>query len=237
MHRAYLSVPLDAGWSGNCKEKDVCLSANEVYNSKTMARLLSFSFCLALSAAAWSQQNPSEQSVMRMAQAIRKEVLTLPNYGVFDWITFQINGYNVILKGYASRPRLKDDVERVVKKVEGVAAVDNRIQVLPLSPNDDRLRAGVYRAVYRNPSLSRYDPWRGTPRFFSPAMIAGGITNNPPIGNHPIHIIVNNGNVILEGVVDNEGDSAIANMQANQVNGVFSVDNSIHVINSTKKAK
>lgn len=180
-------------------------------------------------------QSPSDQVTARMAKDIRKAILTLPNYGVFDWLTVQFNGYNVILKGYASRPTLKDDAERVVKKVEGVAAVDNRIQVLPLSPNDDRLRGSVYGAIYRNAMLSRYDPWRGTPRFFSPAMIAGGITNNPPVGAHPIHIIVNNGNVILEGVVDNESDSAVANMQANQVNGVFNVDNNIHVINQKKK--
>lgn len=174
---------------------------------------------------------PSEKTIMRMAKDIQKGILTSSNYGVFDWITFGINGYNVILKGEASRPTLKDSAERIAKQIEGVAAVDNRIQVLPLSPNDDRIRAQTYARIYGNASLSRYNPNRGTPMFVSPARMAAGITNDPPIGFHPIHIIVRNGNITLQGVVDTAGDKAIAGMMANQVTGAFAVENELVVAN------
>lgn len=172
---------------------------------------------------------PNERTILRMAQEIRRGILTLPNYGVFDWVTFSFNGYNVILKGYASRPTLKDSAERVVKQVEGVAAVDNRIEILPLSPFDDRIRVLAYVRIYGHPQLLRYNPNRGAPIFFSPMQFVAGITNDPPIGFHPIHIIVKNGNLILEGVVLNEGDRTIAGMVANQIPEVFSVENELRI--------
>lgn len=179
---------------------------------------------------------PNERTILRMAQEIRKGILTLPNYGVFDWVTFSFNGYNVILKGYASRPTLKDSAERVVKQVEGVAAVDNRIEILPLSPNDDRIRVQAYVRIYGHPQLVRYNPNRGAPIFISPLRFATGITNDPPIGFHPIHIIVKNGNIILEGVVLNEGDRTIAGIVANQVPEAFTVENELRVeINEDKR--
>ena len=178
---------------------------------------------------------PSEKTIMRMAKDIQRGILTSSNYGVFDWITFGINGYNVVLKGKASRPTLKDSAERIAKQAEGVAAVDNRIEVLPLSPMDDRIRAQAYARIYGSPSLSRYNPNRGTPVFLSPARIAGGITNDPPIGFHPIHIIVQNGSITLQGVVDTSGDKAIAGMMANQVPGSFAVENELVVANADQQ--
>ena len=188
-------------------------------------------------AAAKKVQTP--QSVLRMAREIQKQIVTLPEYGVFDDIGFQIKDYTVTLKGDASRPTLKDAVERVTKKVEGVEKVVNQIEVLPLSPNDDRIRARVYAAIYFHPTLSRYNPGRGVPLSLSPGRMAMGITNDPPIGNHAIHIIVKNGNVRLEGILANEMDKQIAGMQANSVGGVFSVDNDINVTQdeTPKKAK
>ena len=183
-----------------------------------------------------AKQQP-DQAVIRMANAIRKEIVTLPNYGVFDWVTFSINNYVVTLNGAASRPTLKDSAERVVKKVEGVEQVVNKMEVLPLSNMDDGVRARVYAAIYGNSVLRRYNPNRGTPMWVSPARIAGGITNDPPPGFHPIHIIVKNGNVILAGVVDNEGDKNIANIQANSVSGVFSVENNLMVASDSKPKK
>lgn len=178
-----------------------------------------------------------EQAVIRIAQAVQKAILTLPNYGVFDEIRFGIRDYKVTLNGYASRPTLKSSAEQVVKKIEGVKEVINNIEVLPLSPADDAVRARVYVAIYYNPVLSRYNPNRGVPAYSSPARWAMGITNDPPIGYHPIHIIVKNGNVILTGVVANEGDRNIANIQANSVPGVFSVDNQLAVAESAKPKK
>jgi hyperosmotically inducible protein len=131
----------------------------------------------------------------------------LPYYGVFDNLEYRVDGSAVTLMGQVTRPTLKSDAENVVKRVEGVDRVINNIEVLPLSPNDDRIRVQVYRSVYGQPSLNRY------------AM------NAVP----PIHIIVSNGNVALEGVVANESDKNIAGIQASGTPGVFSVKNHLRV--------
>ena len=176
----------------------------------------------------------SEQDVLRIAKQVRKSILTLPEYGVFDYLHFAIKGNTVILRGEASRPILKSSAENVVKKIEGVGSVENDIEVLPNSPNDDRIRAAVYRRIYGQPSLQKYTSNRG-PRFSSLTRRTMGITYDPPIGYHAIHIIVKNGNVTLYGIVDNEADFAMAEMQANQTPGVFSVDNDLQV--AAKPAK
>lgn len=184
-------------------------------------------------AAAQKTQTPA--SVLRMAEAIQKAILSLPEYGVFDEIRFQIKDYVVTLEGEASRPILQSSAENVVKKIEGVQKVVNRIEVLPLSRMDDQIRARVYVAIYYHPILSRYNPGRGVPVWVSPARIAAGITNDPPFGFHPIHIIVKNGNVRLTGIVDNAADQQVAYMQANSVPGVFSVENDLHVAEKPAK--
>jgi hyperosmotically inducible protein len=109
--------------------------------------------------------------------------------------------------GQVTRPTLKSDAENVVKKIEGVEKVNNQIEVLPLSPNDDRIRRAVYMALARSPQLDRY---------FMQAVA-------------PIRIIVKNGNVTLEGVVDNKVDSDAANITAKGVSGAFSVTNHLRV--------
>jgi hyperosmotically inducible periplasmic protein len=175
-----------------------------------------------------------QQAVLKLAEEVRRRIVTEPNYGVFDYIHFAIKGDTVILRGYASRPILKTNLERAVKGIEGVGAVDNQIEVLPVSNLDDRIRAAVYTAIYRDSVLQRYTSNRGRP--VPPntiARAAGGITNDPPIGFHAIHIIVNNGNVMLTGVVDSEADLAVAGMRANTVPGVFSVDNNLQVANKS----
>ncbi len=184
-------------------------------------------------AAAQKTQTPA--SVLRMAEAIQKAILSLPEYGVFDEIRFQIKDYVVTLEGEASRPILQSSAENVVKKIEGVQKVVNEIEVLPLSRMDDQIRARVYVAIYYHPILSRYNPGRGVPVWVSPARIAAGITNDPPFGFHPIHIIVKNGNVRLTGIVDNAADQQVAYMQANSVPGVFSVENDLHVAQKPAK--
>lgn len=210
------------------------------------ARLLIYGAMIALPLAAQQQdedivaaakkaQTPA--SVLRMAEAIQKAVLSLPEYGVFDDIRFEVRNYVVTLRGAASRPILKSSAENVVKRVEGVEKVVNEIEVLPLSRVDDQIRARVYAAIYFHPMLSRYNPGRGVPVWLSPARIAAGITNDPPVGFHPIHIVVKNGTVRLTGVVDNAADQQVAFMQANSVAGVFSVDNDLHVAQAVKKKR
>jgi osmotically-inducible protein OsmY len=184
----------------------------------------------------WSQEDG-----MRIVGEVQKSIRRLTNYGVFDWITFGTHGKTIVLKGYASRPTLKRDAENAVKRINGVESVDNQIEVLPLSNNDDRIRAAVYNRIYTQPALSRYNANQGSlaramgPGGRSVALMAGGITNDPPIGFHAIHIVVKNGNVILNGVVNNETDIAIAGIQANSAPGAFSVDNDLIVPESASK--
>ncbi|MEZ2348156.1 BON domain-containing protein [Terriglobus sp. RCC_193] len=176
----------------------------------------------------YNQKTWAPEDAQRIVQQVRHELLSLTNYGVFDSLSFSIQGKSIVLRGYASRPTLKSDAERAVKKIQGVASVVNQIKVLPNSPFDDQIRVGVYTRVYSNAVLRKYT---GSPvgfgMFPSVARRAGGITQDPPQGYHAIHIIVNNGHVILTGVVNNESDANIAFMQANSTPGAFSVDNDL----------
>src|ERR1700738_3711559 len=151
---------------------------------------------------------PSAAATARITKEVRHELLMLPYLNVFDNLAYKVDGYNVTLLGQVTRPTLKSDAENVVKKIEGVEHVDNQIEVLPPSPMDESLRRQLYRAIYGYPALQKY---------------ALGV-------QQPIRIIVRNGKVALEGVVDNEGDKNIANIQANGVPGVFSVTNNLQVV-------
>lgn len=154
---------------------------------------------------ATAQRGNESRARQRFIREIRNELVTLPFYGVFDNLAFKVDGNTVTLLGQVVRPTLKTSAERVVKDVEGVERVINNIEVLPVSPNDDRIRLAVYQAIFSQPALQRYS-LQAVP---------------------PIHIIVKNGNVTLEGVVANEGDRNIANITARQVPGVFNVTNNL----------
>jgi hyperosmotically inducible protein len=194
-------------------------------------------------------QNPtpgptwSQEDSIRIVQEVQKKLAGLSTYSVFDWLTFGVQGRTIVLKGYASRPVLKSDAENAVKRIQGVEQVINEIEVLPNSPNDDRIRAAVYNHIYTQATLAKYNANQGsTARALGPggpsvALMAGGITNDPPMGFHAIHVIVKNGNVALYGVVNNEMDKAIAGMQANSTPGVFSVDNNLIVQGSASQPK
>jgi hypothetical protein len=186
----------------------------------------------ALGQQAAAPSDAQQQALVNLAEAVRKQIVTNTLYGVFDSIHFAIKGGDtVILKGYASRPTLKSSLENSIKRIKGVKSVVNEIEVLPLSPMDDRIRAAVYAAIYSYGPLQRYTSNRGPGSMNrnSVARQAGGITNDPPFGWHAIHIVVKNGNVILTGVVDNESDLAMAGIRANGVAGVFSVDNDLQI--------
>src|SRR6185312_2068540 len=143
----------------------------------------------------------------RIAKETRHEILSLPYFDVFDNIEFRVDGYNVTLMGQVTRPTLKSDAESAVKGIEGVESVSNQIEVLALSPSDDRLRVALYRAIYGFSSLQRY------------AL--------PVI--KPIRIIIKNGHLTLEGVVNNEADKNVVKLRAKGVHGVFSVPNNLRV--------
>jgi hyperosmotically inducible protein len=167
-------------------------------------------------AAAFSPQGKNQRSEekyrARLQKEVRHQLVMLPWYSVFDNLAFQVNGDKVTLMGQVTRPTLKSDAEAAVKSIEGVASVVNNIEVLPVSPMDDQLRRAVFRAIYGEAGLQRY------------AVMAVP----------QIHIIVKNGNVTLEGVVDNEMDKNLANLRANQVPNVFSVKNNLVVAGNSK---
>jgi hyperosmotically inducible protein len=149
----------------------------------------------------------NDQPAGPLANEVRHELVMLPYLGVFDNLSYGVDGGVVTLSGQVTRPILKTDAEKSVKRIAGVERVDNQIEVLPLSNHDDRLRRSLYRAIYGYAPLNRY------------AL--------PVI--KPIRIVVKNGNVTLEGVVDNQADKNIVNIRANGVHGVFSVTNNLRV--------
>ena len=145
-----------------------------------------------------------------LVREVRHQLLLLPYYSVFDNLAFKVDGDHVTLEGQVTRPTLKSDAEGAVKSIEGISGVTNNIEVLPPSPMDDQLRHALYRAIYGDPVLSKYG-WSSMPS---------------------IHIIVKNGHVSLEGVVDNETDKNLAGVRANSVPNVFEVKNNL-VVNSS----
>ena len=152
----------------------------------------------------------SPKGVERVMKEVHHELVMLPFYGVFDNLLYKVSpDGTVTLLGEASRPTLKSDAERAVREIEGVERVDNQIKVLPVSPNDDRIRRATYRKIYGHSVLSQYQ-LRAVP---------------------PIHIIVENGHLTLEGVVARQMEKQVAGMQANSVSGVFSVENNLRVEN------
>ena len=143
----------------------------------------------------------------RLVRRIRHELATLPYYGVFDWLQFELRPDNtVVLRGQVVRPSTKADAEARVKDIDGVRGVINEIQVLPLSPQDDRLRIALYRALYS---------W-DSPLFHY-------ATQSIP----SIHIIVDHGRATLKGIVDSKVDAQLAYMRARGVPGLFDVKNEL----------
>jgi len=180
----------------------------------------------------------SQGDTSQIVSQVRKQITSLPDYSVFDWITFGIQGKTLILKGYASRPVLKQEVGRVVKGIQGIESVDNQIKVLPLSNNDDQIRVAVYNLIYSSPGLGKYNANQGGLRGGGTlARMAGGVTVDPPIGFHAIHIIADNGHVTLYGSVLNSGDATMAKMRANMAPGAFSVDSNLTVEGSGSGAE
>jgi hyperosmotically inducible protein len=172
----------------------------------------------ALASAAVQDNQPAgalnQKSIDRIYKEVRHELVMLPYYGVFDNLAYKVDpDGTVTLLGQVARPTLKSDAENAVKRIEGVEKVVNNLEVLPTSGNDDQIRRATYRAIYGNSVLSQYQ-LRAVP---------------------PIHIIVKNGHVTLEGAVARQMDKQIAGMQANGVHGAFSVTNNLVVDEPEKK--
>ena len=172
-------------------------------------RLLTLSVLVALTLSA-EQRPVSERAVERIQKEARHQLVMLPYVNVFDNLAFRVEGYKVTLLGQVTNPTVKADAGKAVKDIEGVEEVDNQIEVLPVSPMDDRLRLRLFRAIYGYGPLEKY---------------ALGVIK-------PIRIIVKGGHVTLEGVVDSQADKNLAGSRANTVSGVFSVTNNLRVVKS-----
>jgi hyperosmotically inducible periplasmic protein len=154
------------------------------------------------------QGQVSERATARIQKEVLHELIMLPFVTVFDNLAFKVEGDKVILLGQVTNPVNRVDAEKAVKGIEGVEQVDNQIEVLPVSPMDDRLRRALFRSIYGFAPLRKYDM---------------GVIK-------PIRIIVKRGNVTLEGIVDSQSDKDSAGLRANSVPGIFSVTNNLRVV-------
>jgi hyperosmotically inducible protein len=182
---------------------------------KNLILAIAATFAIATSAAAAAPavaSNTQGFGEQRIMKKVRKELVTLPYYGVFDNLAYKVEGSTVTLYGQVVRPSTRQDAERRVKRIEGVGRVINEIEVLPLSSFDDSIRVRTYRTLFRTGGLYRY------------AMGA----------NPSLHIVVNRGHVTLEGVVSNEGDRRLAYAVVSGVPGVFSVTNNLRTERETR---
>lgn len=191
------------------------MSIRKVVNRATVAFLLAGLALIQTGFAAKDDKNHHQAFIRgdvnetRLVREVRHQLVMLPYYGVFDDLSFRVDpDGTVTLMGAVTRPTLKSDAENVVKHIEGVTRVVNQIEVLPLSPDDDRIRMAEYRAIYGDPALATRYGYRAVP---------------------PVHIIVKNGHVTLDGVVANQADKDLINIRANSVPGVFSVTNDLMV--------
>jgi hyperosmotically inducible protein len=188
----------------------------------------------------------------QIAKDITTHLMSLPYYGVFDLLTFNVDPRGgVNLGGYVVNDSLKNDSEREVREVKGVTEVLNKIAIAPNLPLDDGIRHGVYHAIYGDSSLSRYgtpgsELWSmrpgfrgwgagfggrgfGGPGFGGPRLMGAPFYGYDPVGNYAIHILVDHGTVTLAGVVDSEGDKTLAGLKARGVTNVRQVNNSLEV--------
>ena len=162
-------------------------------------------------AAKSSQSSAADQRMQdRISREVFHELVMLPQLTIFDNLSYKVAGGTVTLMGQVRNAVLKDEASSAVKHIEGVEKVDNQIQILPPSPNDDRIRRQVARAIFNDDRLFPYS--------------MGSVP--------PIHIVVNGGHVALEGVVNSQGDKNAAGIRANSVPGVFSVQNNLRVESS-----
>lgn len=151
----------------------------------------------------------------RVAREVYHELVMLPQLTIFDNISYKMDGNNVTLMGEVRNPVLKPEAEDSIKKIEGIGKITNNIEVLPPSSNDDAIRRQVARALFSDDRLFPYS--------------MGALP--------PIHIIVKNGHVDLEGAVNSQGDKNEAGIKANSVPGVFSVQNNLKVENTAESKK
>jgi hypothetical protein len=220
-----------------------------VKDLKKSLSLLAFVACsLAVTseAATRKEDTPAEPALNK---AVREKLERLPYYGVFDILTYQVGDNGTVeLGGFAFRDSLKEEAEDALFKVPGVKKVMNKVEDLDWGVQDDEIRAKVYLTIYRDAFLSRYGTATdmalangvGYPRgrfgVFGPVGIGNpSFPGFNPAGDYGIHILVTNGEVILVGTVDNEGDKNLAGIKARGVFPVKKVFNELSVRNAKPK--
>jgi len=162
---------------------------------------------------------PGPANETQIAKQVRHNLLMLPYYSIFDDLAFKLNGSVVTLEGACPGDPpydIKKSAEQAAKKVPGVTEVINNIKVLPLSDMDWQIRRAMVRAIYGDSSIGMRYGYQALPS---------------------IHIIVDNGHVTLEGVVDNQFDDTLIRTRANSVPGVFSVTDHLHILNPGENKK
>jgi hyperosmotically inducible protein len=161
--------------------------------------------------------------------SLQRALARLPYYGVFDYLAFSVERGMVTLHGYAYSGTLRSDAEHAAKRVAGVDEVANRLEVLPASLNDDRIRQATFYRIYTDSFLSRYAS--GGPRAARyDALEFGRFPGRQPFGDYAIHIIVKGGRTTLLGTVDNASDRQLAEFRAREVTGVFGISNELNVV-------
>ncbi len=173
---------------------------------------------------------PQAQSVAdkQRIESVRRALLRLPYYGVFDFLAFNVERGTATLLGFAYRGSLKSEAEAAVKRVSGIDEVANKIEILPAAQNDDRIRWATFYNIYTDEFLSRYAPG-GAMSIRYEAQQFGRFPGMQPFGTYPIHIIVKGGRTTLLGVVANDSDKQVAGVRAREVTGVFGVENELEV--------
>ncbi|MGH9435142.1 MAG: BON domain-containing protein [Terriglobia bacterium] len=151
--------------------------------------------------------NPGDTGPQGIIRDARKAILTYPFYTIFDHIVFQMRGNDLTVSGQVTQPYKKSDIGNFLEHIKGVTEFTNNLQVLPVSTFDDQLRIQIARAIYDDPLFMNY-----------------GNQAHPPI-----HIIVENGNVTLDGVVNSEVDRAAAERDARFAGTYFSLKNNLRV--------
>jgi len=170
---------------------------------------------------------PQSTAPQDTVQSVRRMLERLPYYGVFDFIAFSVDRGTVTLVGYSFHGNLKADAEMAAKRAGGVDTVVNRIELLPASPNDDRIRWATYYRIYTDDFLSRYSP--GEHEVRRELRDERHFPGMQPVGVYSIHIVVKNSRTMLLGVVDNTTDRQLVELRAREVTGVFGVENSLGI--------
>src|SRR5579859_1438866 len=188
----------------------------QIFMKKMAMMCMACLFALGTAGTSQAQTSDSNQRMQqRITREVRHELVMMPQLSIFDNLAYKVDGDTVTLLGQVRNAFLKDEAGKAVRNIEGVERVNNQIKVLPVSFNDDRIRREVARAIFNDSRLFPYS-----------------IQSLPPI-----HIIVKNGQVSLEGVVRDQADKNTAGIRANGVPGVFALQNNLKVETSSQQVK